>query len=65
MDLGITDNGQRASGEQAAQVAISLFADTAELGLAPLECCFGTRPIQAEKFRPGGPFGIAVKSCKG
>src|SRR5215831_3594649 len=30
-DLGIADDGQRASGEQAAQIAISPFADTAEL----------------------------------
>src|SRR4030088_2327984 len=52
MDLGIADHGQRARREQAAQIAIALFADTAELVLAPLECCFGTSPIQAEKFRP-------------
>jgi hypothetical protein len=52
MDLGIADDGERTRGEQAAQIAITLFADTAELVLAPLECCFGTSPIQAEKFRP-------------
>jgi hypothetical protein len=52
MDLGIADDGERTSGEQAAQIAIALFADTAELVLAPLECCFGTSPIQAEKSRP-------------
>src|SRR6266511_1099939 len=33
MDLGIADHGQRASGEQAAQITIALFADTAELVL--------------------------------
>ena len=31
MDLGIADHGQRASREQAAQVAIALFADIAKL----------------------------------
>jgi hypothetical protein len=35
MDLGIADDGQRARREQAAQIAIALFADTAELVLAP------------------------------
>ena len=35
MDLGIADDGQRARREQAAQIAVSLFADTAELVLAP------------------------------
>jgi hypothetical protein len=24
------------------------------MSLPPLECCFGTRPIEAEKFRPEG-----------
>ena len=31
VDLGIANDGQRARREQAAQIAISLFADTAEL----------------------------------
>ena len=35
MDLGIADDGERTRGEQAAQIAITLFADTAELVLAP------------------------------
>jgi hypothetical protein len=35
MDLGIADHRQRARREQAAQIAITLFADTAELVLAP------------------------------
>ena len=34
MDLGITDDSKRAGREQAAQIAIALFADTAELVLA-------------------------------
>ena len=44
MDLGIADHGERASREQAAQIAIALFAEP------PLEFC--TSPTQAEKSRP-------------
>src|ERR1017187_5378964 len=35
IDLGIADDGQRAGHEQAAQIAIALLADTAELVFAP------------------------------
>ena len=35
MDFGVADYGQRAGGEQAAQIAIALFADTIELFPAP------------------------------
>jgi hypothetical protein len=35
MDLGIANHGEGAGGEQAAQIAIALFADTSELVLAP------------------------------
>ena len=52
MDLGIADDGQCAGHKQEVQIAVTSFADTAEPVLAPLECCFGTRPIQAEKLRP-------------
>src|SRR5579863_10560420 len=52
MDFGIADNGERAGREQAAQIAIAAFADTAEPVLAALEFCFGTSPIQAEKSLP-------------
>jgi hypothetical protein len=34
MDLGVTDDGERAGHEQAAQIAVTLFADTAEPVLA-------------------------------
>src|SRR6058998_3101951 len=50
IDLGITDDGKCAGREQAAQIAIALLVPS--LSLPPLECCFGTSPIQAEKFRP-------------
>ena len=63
--LGITDDGKCAGGEQAAQIAIALLADTAELVLAPAECCFGTSPIQAEKFRPDRKaFGLATLATR-
>ena len=53
VDPGIANDGERADHEQAAQIAVALFADTAKsLSLPPLECCFGTSPIQAEKLRP-------------
>jgi hypothetical protein len=52
MEFGIADHGQRAGREQAAQVAIALLTDTAELFPAPLECCLGMSPIHAEKSRP-------------
>ena len=34
MDLGVADDGERAGHEQAAQIAVALFADTAEPVLA-------------------------------
>jgi hypothetical protein len=34
MDLGVTDDGERAGHEQAAQIAVILFADIAE----PVRC---------------------------
>jgi len=52
VDLRIANDGERASHEQAAQIAVGLFTDTAELVPPPLECCFGTSPIQADKLRP-------------
>src|SRR2546430_9696506 len=44
MDLGIADDGQRACREQAAQIAIALFADTAELVLAPARVLLRHKP---------------------
>src|SRR6202022_4032339 len=52
VDLGIADDRQRPGPEQTARIAVALFADAAEPFPTPLECCFGTSPIQAEKFRP-------------
>lgn len=40
MDLGVTDDGERADYEQAAQIAVTLFADTAEPVLAPARMLF-------------------------
>jgi hypothetical protein len=52
VDIGVADDGECTGHEQAARIAITLFADAAELSLPPLECCFGTSPMQAEKLRP-------------
>jgi len=55
------DDGERTGREQAAQITIALSADTAELVLAPLECCFRTSPIHAENSRPDqNAFGSAT-----
>jgi hypothetical protein len=65
VDLGIADHGQRAGHKKAAQIEVPLPADTAEPVLAPLECCFGTSPIQAEKLRPDRKaFGSATLATK-
>ena len=52
VDLGVANDRQRARCEQAAQIAITALGDATELFLPPLEFCFGTNPIQAEKSRP-------------
>src|SRR5262245_62775440 len=52
MDLGIADDGQRARREQAAQIAISLLADTAELVLAPARVLLRYEPDPGGKIPP-------------
>src|SRR5262245_211764 len=52
MDLGIADDGQRARREQAAQIAIALFADTAEPVLAPARVLLWHEPNPGGKFPP-------------
>ena len=44
MDLGVADDGKRAGGEQTAQIAITLFADAAELVLAATRMLLGDEP---------------------
>src|SRR6266508_3217542 len=44
MDLGIADNGECAGSKQAAQIAIALLADTAELVLAPTRVLLRHQP---------------------
>src|SRR5262245_6598545 len=44
MDLSVADDGERAGHEQAAQIAVSLFADTAELVLAPARVLLRHQP---------------------
>src|SRR5215475_10853579 len=52
MDLGIADHRQRARREQAAQIAITLFADTAELVLAPARVLLRNEPNPGRKIPP-------------
>ena len=44
MDLGIADHGERAGHEQAPQIAVTLFADTAELIPTPARTLLGYQP---------------------
>src|SRR6516225_1360307 len=44
VDLGIANDGERTSGEQAAQIAVALFADTAELVLAAARVLLRHKP---------------------
>ena len=48
VDLGVTDHGERASGEQAAQIAVALLTDTAELLLTT------ARGLLRHQSDPGG-----------
>src|SRR5215467_2577884 len=49
MDLGIPDHRKRTGCEQAAQIAIPLFADTAELVLASTRVLLGHEPDPGRK----------------
>ena len=44
MELGIADDGECTGHEQAAQIAVPLFADTAEPGPTPARVLFGYQP---------------------
>jgi hypothetical protein len=44
MDFRVANNRESAGGEQAAQVTITLFADAAELVLAPAQMLLGHEP---------------------
>ena len=44
MDFGIANDGERARREQAAQIAIASFADTAEPVLASARVLLGDKP---------------------
>ena len=49
MDLGIADDGERASHEQAAQIAVTLLADTAEPVLASARVLLWNEPNPGRK----------------
>jgi hypothetical protein len=44
MEFGIADDGECARHEQAAQIAVPLFADTAKPGPPPARVLFGYQP---------------------
>ena len=52
MDLGVTDDGERAGHEQAAQIAVTLFADTAEPALTPTRMLFRHEPNPGREVAP-------------
>src|ERR1035437_4724107 len=52
MDLGIADDGERAGHEQAAQIAVTLLADTAEPVLAPARVLFRHEPDPGREVAP-------------
>src|SRR5450759_5067933 len=59
MDLGIADDGERAGDEQAAQIAVTLLADTAEPVLAPARMLFRHEPDPGREVAPG-PEGFRI-----
>src|SRR5450759_1223557 len=52
VDLGIADNGERTGHEQAAQIAVTLFADTAEPVLTPARMLFRHQPNPGREVAP-------------
>ena len=65
VDLGITDHGKCAGGEQAAQIAIALLADANELVLGPARVLLRHQPDPGEKFRPDrNAFGSATLATR-
>jgi Protein of unknown function (DUF3363) len=51
VDLGIADHGERASREQAAQIAIALFADIAKLVFTPTRVLLRHEPNPGREMR--------------
>src|ERR1039457_3110398 len=52
MDLGIADDGERTGDEQAAQIAVTLLADTAESVLAPARMLLRHQPDPGREVAP-------------
>ena len=67
MDLGVADNGERAGHEQAAQIAVTLFADTAEPVPAPARVLLRYDPDPgreiAPRWRQVGHFRCSIGRC--
>jgi hypothetical protein len=58
VDLGITDDGERASREQAAQIALALLADTAQPFLATARNTFGSATLVTRAVAGAGSTGV-------
>ena len=52
VDLGIADDGERAGHEQAAYIAVTLFADTAEPVLATTRVLLRYEPDPSREVAP-------------
>ena len=52
MDLGVADDSKRASHEQAAQIEVTLFADTAEPVLASARMLFWHQSYPGREVAP-------------
>ena len=65
VDLGRANDGECAGHEQAAQIAIPLFADTAEPIPTPARVLFGNQPIEAESCDPISGFQGRRRSRQG
>jgi hypothetical protein len=53
MDLGVADNGERTGHKQAAQIAVTLLADTAKPVLAPTGVLLRYQPDSGREIPPG------------
>src|SRR6516162_2986821 len=62
MDLGIADHGERASREQAAQIAIALLADTAKLVFTPARVLLRHKPNPGREV-PSGSEGLGIRDA--
>src|SRR5262249_58937700 len=63
MDLGVADPRKGASREQAAQIAVALFADPAKLVLAPARVLLRHQPDPGREV-PSGSEGLGIRNTR-